>query len=525
MTILKRIFPIFFAIIILQLFVFGTVEVQGETSAADNVKDNYTISRIFSVGCIFTIGFYHLMLYITYRKEKSPLFLAIACFSLTLQFLLSQSWTVIVQMNDEFVVTLVYLSALLALFFFFSFVNLEAKQLIPLWVMKLLSGIITLYSLFIIFTRVSVFTKTLVFFQSFTVVIFFTIIVLYCIEFKRKSKGYLSTSISILILFLTIINDLFVSYEKIPLNELTPFGIVLYLLVQTVHLSKRHSSSINSVEKLSEELKVLNTTWEKTVERRTKELEEENGRLQTNEQESQQLLSSVSHELNTSLSYIQGYIKMMMDGVAAKNSSVYLRDVYSDTQTMSQIIQDLQEVTKKRGRQFNLQLEQTEMQPFLQQLFEKQKVVVQKEGLQFSYTERFHVGFPICWIDPVRIQQVVMNLIVNAQKFTTKGGFIHVEASTTASELLVSVIDTGRGIGSADLPHIFERHYKVCPDEIGSGLGLAIAKEIVESHGGKIGARSELGRGSTFFFSLPIQVTIEGQGGQVVEKRNSISGG
>jgi two-component system phosphate regulon sensor histidine kinase PhoR len=107
--------------------------------------------------------------------------------------------------------------------------------------------------------------------------------------------------------------------------------------------------------------------------------------------------------------------------------------------------------------------------------------------------------------DATRVQQVVVNLLHNAIKFTPEGGQVAVNVSLQAREILFAISDVGIGIAADDLPRIFERFYKVDRSRAtsGTGLGLAIARHLVEAHGGRIWAESEVGKGSTFYFTIP----------------------
>jgi two-component system phosphate regulon sensor histidine kinase PhoR len=104
------------------------------------------------------------------------------------------------------------------------------------------------------------------------------------------------------------------------------------------------------------------------------------------------------------------------------------------------------------------------------------------------------------------VQQVVINLLHNAIKFTPEGGQVTVRVGQPDHEIRIEVTDTGIGIAAEDLPRIFERFYKVDRSRAtsGTGLGLAIARHLVETHGGRIWAESKVGKGSTFYFTLPL---------------------
>jgi len=115
------------------------------------------------------------------------------------------------------------------------------------------------------------------------------------------------------------------------------------------------------------------------------------------------------------------------------------------------------------------------------------------------------VNLPIVTIDAARIEQVLLNLLQNALTFTPRGGRITLGAEQQGDQVAIWVRDTGTGISSEDLPHIFERFYKADHARTGggTGLGLAIAKHLVERHGGQIAAASQPSHGTTITFTLP----------------------
>ena len=132
----------------------------------------------------------------------------------------------------------------------------------------------------------------------------------------------------------------------------------------------------------------------------------------------------------------------------------------------------------------------------------------QVKAKEISLTVDLTGKLPPCNIDPNRIGQVLRNLLDNAIAHTPKGGAITITAREKDNQVEVTVADTGGGIPPEDLPNIFERFYRVDKSRAratgGSGLGLTIAKRLVEAHGGKIEAQSEMGKGSHFAFTIPI---------------------
>lgn len=491
----------------------------GTLEQIQQLRERNILFQMFVIGCIFIIGFYQLVFFLQYPREYSPFFLAMACFGITLRTLLLKDTLLIYlfpQINWELAVTLEYLSALFALLFFLLFVKQELASDLPKGLTNVFVVLVAGYGVFVAVTPARIFTNSFLFFQVLAVAIMLTILIVYLIALKRKREGAYLNLVAILVLFAAVLNDIFYYSHWIQTNEFISIGLLFYLYTQSVHLARRFSRSFEHVERLSHELKELNQSLERKVGQRTEELREANQRLQKVEESRRRLLASVSHELKTPLTFIQGYIKAMMDGVISKDDSTYLRSVYRDTQMMARMIQDLQELSKLESGQVTFQYERVEIRTFLKQLYEEQKPIVEEKGLYLEYVEKLKGIDPedqvICLLDPVRIKQTYLNLIINAEKFTPPGGSITIELEmfpTSFKEVRINIKDTGHGIAEKDLPYIFERFYKANhhnkQEQRGAGLGLAIAKEIVEYHQGYVGVYSEIGKGSVFYFTLPIQ--------------------
>lgn len=503
---------------------FGTVEQINE------LKSKNILLQSFVVGCILIIGFYHLVIFYYRTTDLSALFFAITCFAIGLRTMILREklfFVVFPQINWEIGVTIEYLAAIYGILFFLLFIMREIafekiKKINIVFVFLLL-----FYSLFVVFTPARIFTNTYTFLEILIFLIVVTIISISIYGVKMKFKSAYLNLFGLFVLALAVLNDLLFYSNKISTDEFVSFGMLFYLFTQSIRLARRSAKSYERNEKLSKELQTLNTLLETKVEKRTKELQIVNTKLREMENARRRLLASVSHELNTPLTFIQGYVKAMMDGVVPKEDSTYLRAVYKDTQMMARMIEDLQELSTLESGQFTFQLEDVDIRLFLRQLYEEQRPSFKEFDLNFTYKEQVaKVNIPVvCSIDPIRIKQVFNNLIVNAQKFTPAGGIVTVEVEIPAkeneNEIKVSVIDTGIGIDKHDIPYIFERFYKVNGkqyySEKGSGLGLVITKEIVENHGGEIGVMSKIMEGSSFYFTLPIKEENNG------EKKNNTS--
>ncbi|TXK75172.1 AAA family ATPase [Paenibacillus sp. N3.4] len=225
-----------------------------------------------------------------------------------------------------------------------------------------------------------------------------------------------------------------------------------------------------------------------------------------------ELLSNISHDLGTPLTSIQGYVEAILDGVIQEpeEQRKYLSVVHMRIVGIQRLITDLYQLSRLETKQFHFQLVPTACGTMVRQLFAKYELDTANAGIKYTLHMTPMVGEDLLLtVDPDRIEQVYANILYNAIKFSARGGLIDVRAEIRGepSELIIRVTDTGVGIGEEDLPHIFERFFKVSKSRSttgGSGLGLAIAKEIVQYHGGQIWAESRLGQGCSISFSLPV---------------------
>ena len=226
-------------------------------------------------------------------------------------------------------------------------------------------------------------------------------------------------------------------------------------------------------------------------------------RLQTNDQQRRNMLADVSHELRTPITVIQGNVEGILDGLYPADEE-RLKSIMEETQILSRLVDDLRTLALAESGALQLRREPTDLAELARDAvsgFESQ--AREKEiRLELSSVETEEIN-----LDPHRVREVLMNLISNALRYTPRGGMIHVGfAESNSSEEKTAVVyveDNGPGIEFTDLPHVFDRFYK-SSDSGGMGLGLSIARYLVEAHGGKIWAESELGKGTKISFTLPL---------------------
>jgi two-component system sensor histidine kinase BaeS len=231
-------------------------------------------------------------------------------------------------------------------------------------------------------------------------------------------------------------------------------------------------------------------------------------RLEADETQRRTLLADVSHELRTPLTVVQGNIEAMLDGVHAADDA-HLNSILEETQVLARLIDDLRTVALSESGSLPLHREPTDLSILANDAMASFRPAADAEGVALSV----EVGdeIPLADVDPVRIREVFANLVANALRHTPRGGSVSIEARTpdAGRTVVFTVRDTGAGIDPALLPQVFDRFAKAA-DSRGSGLGLAIARGLVEAHGGSIGVESVLRAGTTFTFTIPVNIADRG---------------
>jgi two-component system, OmpR family, phosphate regulon sensor histidine kinase PhoR len=220
-------------------------------------------------------------------------------------------------------------------------------------------------------------------------------------------------------------------------------------------------------------------------------------------------VANVSHELRTPLSIIKGYVETLVDGhrdMPVEDRERFLQTVQRHTERLNSLLDDLLTLSRLESMNPGLHCESTDVARLIAGAIEdyRGRPVAAQHELEFSSD----AALPELLIDPLKISQVLGNLLDNALKYTPKGTHIAVTAKRQGAEIEVSVRDNGPGIPAEDLPHLFERFYRVdkgrSREKGGTGLGLSIVKHIVQLHGGRVRVESTFGQGTAFYFSLPV---------------------
>ena len=233
-------------------------------------------------------------------------------------------------------------------------------------------------------------------------------------------------------------------------------------------------------------------------------------RLEADETQRRRLLADVTHELRTPLTVIAGNVEAILDGVHPADEA-HLGAILDETRVLDRLIDDLRTLALSEAGSLSLHREPTDLDVLLAEVVTSFGAAAETAGVALGASVDHDV--PLLDVDPVRLREVLVNLVSNALRHTPRGGRVQLAArmapgdaarSTSGARTAeITVTDTGAGIDPALLPHVFERFARGA-DSTGMGLGLAIARGLVELHGGTIAAASGPAGGTTITIRLPI---------------------
>ena len=216
-------------------------------------------------------------------------------------------------------------------------------------------------------------------------------------------------------------------------------------------------------------------------------------------------ISNLSHELRTPLASLRALAETLQDGALDDPPAArrFVDQIQIEVDALTQMVNELLELSKIESGRFSL--DRSPVAPYDLLESASQRMQLQAERANLSLRVESAKDLPVVQIDSQRLEQVLVNLIHNAVKFTRPGGEIVLFAEPAEDSVQFAVRDTGVGIPEDEVARIFERFYRVDKSRAGhgTGLGLSIAKHIIEAHGGKVWVESREGQGSTFYFTIP----------------------
>lgn len=259
-----------------------------------------------------------------------------------------------------------------------------------------------------------------------------------------------------------------------------------------------------------EEIKKFNERLQQEVEVATKELRDANQQLKELDNLKDEFVSLASHELRTPMAAIKGSLSTILEGYAgpiSNDSKEFLSAAYNENDRLIRLVNNLLNTSRIESGRLSFTISPVDLAALIQDVVKNMQMQVKEKNIFLRHES---IGsIPLVRADEDKIKEVVINLIGNAVKFTSQGG-ITIKTEVQDDMVLTSVSDTGTGIHKEDFDLLFKKFSQVKRDQKytksygGTGLGLYLSQKIVEGLGGKIWLDSEVGKGTTFFFTLPI---------------------
>ncbi len=314
--------------------------------------------------------------------------------------------------------------------------------------------------------------------------------------------------------------------QEIPVDSQDEIGA---LATTYNEMARALKQTLDERMQVATELRDLNRSLEDRIRERTSQLEETNRRLAQESRHKSQFLANMSHELRTPLNAILGFTELILDkiyGEVPDRLHESIEDIHTNGRHLLRLINDVLDLSKIEAGQMQLSLGEYSIQSLIDSAISATRSLAAEKQLEL--VSRVTEDLPPALGDSKRITQILMNLVGNAIKFTPGGGHITVIAKavkgsrsnghsaeldalhTSVEFIEIAVADTGIGIPTEELKSIFSEFRQVdssiTKEYGGSGLGLSIAKRLVEMHGGSIWAESQMGKGSIFYFRIPLRI-------------------
>lgn len=454
------------------------------------------IKGVAVVGALLCAAVLLLGIYLMLSHTSSTLYFVLACIVMALrEGLQSQAWTYSpIPGNLSFM--LEYLSMVLLSIFLSLYLGQYANS-------KFLRGVqytailgSCVYGAFVLFGDSILYTSILKYYQLLLVLCIVPGIALVSWNMRRPVKEQVTAVFGITVFYLAAIFDI-VMYSNIlgdlPNKSISETAMLVFMLAQTVSLFQMNNRVLGETRQAKQKLSMEKSTLE-TI-----------NRLKT------EFLGNVSHELKTPLTVISGYAqttKLLAQKPEQLDSGEVSRRmtlISSEAERLSLMVGQILDITRIDEGRMVIETVRCYADEIIHTCVETYYPTLNKNRNRLDI--RIESGLPAVCADPVRVSQVIVNLISNAVRFTTDG-VITISAKKEDGKILICVSDTGIGIQAQQLPHLFQRYGQKQmagnAQSTGTGLGLCVCKYIIEQHGGEIWVESEEGQGTRVFFTLPL---------------------
>lgn len=465
----------------------------GKTEDIIHLKNKNIFIDTFLFGSILIIGIYHFSLYFMKIKNLTTLFFSLFCIATSFRVVFTGETffeNFLFNLGFETRTKIEYLTFYLGTPFFAGFVYHQfGHAFLFKKAFKYLVSLLYIFSFIILFSKVKIFSHTVSIYQLLTLIasIYITAFLFKAIHDKIEgSKMFLA---GWLILLSLIINDILYNQGIIISINLAPLGLLVFIIIQSIILARKLSNAFFEIQRLSTEL------------------ESKNEQLSKIDKLKDEFLANTSHELRTPLNGIIGIAESMIDGAGGDLPTIArenLAMVVASGKRLSALINDILDFSKLKNQELTIQMKPLDIRTLVEIVMKLSTPLIKDKNITIINT--IPVGIKSIIGDENRVQQILYNLIGNAIKFTEQGK-IQIQARQLDDFIEISIQDSGIGIPAEKINDVFKSFEQVDASTAreygGTGIGLSITKKLVELHNGKIWLKSELGTGSTFYFTLP----------------------
>ena len=500
--------------------IFGDIKIGPLYPTMIHVFNHYILQDLVLIGVLVVVGFYHVIIYLLSRRDSELLWLAGACLAIALRALLLNKFLVhaiFPNISWLLLMHLQFIAKYTAIFTYIYLIRALYRQDVNETVHKVFSVVCLGAMIYVSSVPPSVSTQKINI-QTLIIVIilgYYLCVVGYYL-LLRKREGARLNLVCLLLVIVAIIHDSLLYTNQIQSVQIIPYVTLLTLLTQAIIISYRYTLFQQRNAQLTYDLLENNRLLEEKVIARTDALNASNAQLIELTSQRSRLMTNIAHDMGSPMIGIQSSLQMLTsDTLSNQEKQNFFQLLTARTDYVKQLIDDLFRLAKLESRQWTFDWDDSTVRDLYAEMSTYFGRIVQTQGrvlvIEPADSRTFAPDIMV-HVDRQQLFRVLQNLIDNAIKYSTDPqtpitlrSVVRPAMAATTYEWHVEVIDHGVGIMPAQLPLIFERFYTRSNGlQAGSGLGLAICKEIIERHGGVIGAQSRPGEGSTFFFTLPI---------------------